>query len=251
MRSVSTVLGALALAALLAPAAAHAQTSKVELRPQLTQEEFAEFAADLGSILRFRQPGDAPTLARGSVDLSVELANTPMNSASRAWNNTMTAPGAGRRLGPNMSFPRIVARFGVNDRVDVGAWGGLNPNANYGLVGVDTKIALLREGPASPVSISVRPSITSLLGPSDVWAGNVSVDLSVSRAFGRLVPYGGIAASSSAAIERSAAVDLDPVAAGDTSAYGGVAYRWRSLLISGEIERGNVTAYAVRVGKRF
>lgn len=251
MRSFSIGIGTLAVAALLAPTAADAQTSKFELRPQLTQAEFSEFAADLGSMLRFRQPGDAPTLERGSVDLSVELANTPTSSASRAWNNTMTAPAAGHRLGPNVSFPRIVARFGVNDRLDIGAWGGLNPNSNYGLVGVDTKIALLREGPSAPVSISVRPSITSLVGPSDIWAGNFSVDLAVSRAFGRLVPYGGVAASSSAAIERSSAVDLDPATANETSAYAGLAYRWRSLLISGDIERGHATTYAVRLGKRF
>jgi len=250
MRSIATTVSFVVLAAFLAPAA-HAQTSKFELRPQLTQEEFKEFAADLGSMLRFRQPGDAPTLGRGNVDLSVELANTPTTQSSRAWNNTMTAPAAGHRLGPNMSFPRIVARVGVNDRMDIGAWGGLNPNGNYGLVGVDTKIALVREGRSSPVSISVRPSITSLVGPSDVWAGNVSVDLAVSRAFGRLVPYGGIAASSSAAIERSAALDLDPATAGETSAYGGVAYRWRSLLVSGDVEKGNQTTYAIRVGTRF
>lgn len=163
----------------------------------------------------------------------------------------MTAPEAGHRLGPNMSFPRVVARFGVNDRLDVGTWGGLDPNSNYGLVGIDTKIALLREGESSPVSISVRPSVTSLVGPADVWAGNVSVDLAVSRAFGRVSPYGGVAASSSAAIERSSDVDLDPATAGETFAYAGLAYRWRSLVVSGEVERGNLTTYAVRIGKRF
>jgi hypothetical protein len=94
--------------------------------------------------------------------------------------------------------------------VDVGAWGGLNPDSDFGLVGVDTKILLLREGPSRPVSVSVRPSLTSVVGPSDVWVGTTSVDLTVSRAFGPVSPYAGVAARSSIAFERTADVDLDP-----------------------------------------
>ena len=231
MRSVSRAVRTLALVGLLVPAAAQAQTSNIELRPPLTQEQFEQFAADLGSMLRFRQPGDATMLERGTVDLSVQFANA--------------------RFHDSRPFPQVVARFGVNRRLDIGAWGGIDPNANYGMVGVDTKIALLREGPSMPVSVTVRPSLTSLVGPSDVWAGNVSVDLAVSRAIGSFTPYGGVAASSSGAIERSSEIHLDPVSAGTTVAYAGTAYRWRSLLVSGEIERGNETTYAVRVGKRF
>ena len=96
-----------------------------------------------------------------------------------------------------MSFPRVVARFGVSDRVDVGALGGLAPRANYGLVGVDSRIALLKQGPTRPVSVSVRPSITLLLAPSELLVGNAGIDLSVSRAIGPVSPYAGVAVSTS------------------------------------------------------
>lgn len=180
-------------------------------------QQFNAFAAEASTLLRFRQLGDTTPLQRGAVDIGVQVANTSSHDATRS----------------------VTARFGLNDRMDIGAWGGVGPGSHYGLAGVDTKIALLEQSPSMPVSVSLRPSITALLGASDVWAGNVSVDLAVSRAFGRLAPYGGIAASSSAAMERSADVDFDAATAGETFSYAGLAYSWRTLIVSGEIERGN------------
>jgi len=228
----SIAFGTVAVAVAVMPAAAGAQDFTV--RPGYTQEQLEALADEVGSDLRFRQLGDTATLGRGNADVSVQFAETRLDDSQGAWNHT-----------------RVVARVGVNDRVDVGAWGGLNPNSDYGLVGVDTKILLLREGPSRPVSIAVRPSLTSLVGPSDVWIGTTSVDLSVSRAFGPVSPYTGVAARSSIAFERSADVDLDPADAGGTSSFAGVAYRWRSLSLAGEVEKGENVTYGFRIGTRF
>lgn len=236
MRAFSIVIGTLALVAVFAPVPASAQSSNIDLRPGLTKEEFKTFTSDVGSILRFRQLGDNATLGRGNVDVSVQFANTPLDGSKREW---------------ALSFPRVVGRFGVNERVDVGAWGGINTNSNYGLVGVDTQIALLTQGPSRPVSVSIRPSITSLVGPSDVWVGNASIDVAVSRAFGSVSPYVGVATSGSMAIERSKDVDLDPAFAEGSLSYAGLSYRWRSLSLSAEVEKGDVVSYGFRLGTRF
>jgi hypothetical protein len=163
---------------------------------------------------------------------------TPIDDGKGAWNNTMSHPAADHYLGDTIAFPRIVARFGVSDRVDVGAWAGINPRSNYGMLGVDTKVALLTQGATWPVSVSIRPSVTSLLGPSELWAGNASVDVSVSRSFGRISPYGGVAASASLAVERSDDVNLDPATVQDGVVYAGVSYRWRALILSAEGRKG-------------
>jgi len=235
MRLFSTVVGTLGLAATLVPAPAIAQQS-FDLRPDLTKAEFAEFTAELGSVLRFRQLADTTTLGKGNVDVSVQFGNMPTENDY---------------LSRSISFPRIVVRFGASDRVDVGAWGGFEPDANYGLAGVDTKINLLRQGPARPVSVSIRPSITSLIGPSEVWAANASIDLSVSRAFGRVSPYVGVATSASVALERSTDVDLDPATADGSLAFVGLSYRWRAVVASAEVEKGTSVTYAFRLGTRF
>jgi hypothetical protein len=268
MTKVSIAINTLALASILAvqPASAApagttgAPTLHVasgydscffDLHSELTQAEFNEFAGELGSILRFRQLGDARPLGKGRVDVSLQYANTPIDDGKGAWNNTMSHPAADHYLGEAIVFPRIVGRFGVSDRVTVGAWGAIAPGSNYGLIGGDTSIAILQQSATRPVSLSIRPSATALLGPADMWAANASLDVSVSRTFGAMSPYAGVAASSSVALSRTSEVSLDPGTASDTLAYAGVSYRWHALVFSGEVENGRMFSYGFRVGSRF
>jgi hypothetical protein len=243
--------------ATLAPASARAQSSDhggpvpqlagvtrsgyFDLTPGLTQDEFREFAAELGAILRFRPLGDTRPIGKGRIDISVQSASRRIDDAKAA----------DRYVTNSLSSPRIVGRFGLSDRVDLGAWGGYDPHANYGLVGGDVKIALVQQGPGRPVSVSIRPSVTSLVGPSEVWAGTAGLDVSVSRAVGVWAPYAGVGTTGSVAMERSDDVALDPAFADGSVAYAGLAYRWRALLLSAEVEKARVVSYAFRVGSRF
>lgn len=256
MKSFLKIIGSLVVTATLAAAPAGAQTADTggptatpgsifDVPPSLTQDGFQQLVADLGSVLRFRQLGDTTTLAKGVVELGVQLANTPFDDAKWTWNASNS------NVGRSISFPQVVARFGVADRVDLGLWGGVDPPAKYGMAGIDAKVALLRQGPGRPVSVSVRPSVTSLIRPGNMWAGTTSVDLSVSRAFGPWSPYVGVAAASSLGIEWLDEVDLDPATAGRSLAYAGLSYRWRAFILSAEVEKGTRVNYAFRVGRRF
>lgn len=222
-----------------------------DLHGELTQAEFQEFTAELGSILRFRQLGDVASLGKGRFEVGVQYSSSSVDGAKGAWNNTMSHPTADHYLGRSIVIPRLVARVGVSDHVDIGAWGGLDPYSNYGAAGVDTKVALMTQGPDRPVSVATRLSMTSLIGPREVWVGNVSVDISVSRAFGPWSPYVGLGASSSLGVELSKDVDLDYAPAGKSLAYAGISYRWRTLVLSGEVEKGQLASYAFRIGKKF
>jgi len=267
MKLFPTVTGSLALLAALVPAAAHAQSaptvrptlhvgteyrnSYFDLHPELTKEQFKDFAGEAGSILRFRQLGDSTTLGKGKVDLSLQYTSASIDDTKGAWNNTMSHPTSTSYLGGSIAFPRLVARVGVSDRVDVGAWGGFDPRANYGLAGVDTKVVLLRQDEGKPVSLAIRPSIASLFGPAEVWAATASIDLSVSRSMGAFSPYVGAATTGSVAGERSKDVDFDPVTTSASVVYAGVTYDLRGFLLSAEIEKGTLVSYGFRIGKRF
>ncbi len=245
----SVVIAAAGLVASLVPAPVSAQqpvTSSVFDPPAgLTKGQFETFTAELGSLLRFRQVGDPTTLAPRTVEIGVQFANTPFDDARVPWSS------GDRGVGRSMSYPQVVARFGISDRVDIGVWGAFDPRAKYGLGGVDTKIAVLKQGARSPVSVSVRPSLGSMVWPVDLWVGTASVDASVSRAVGPVTPYFGVSASTSLGIESSETVNLNPVSAGRTTAYAGASYRWRSLAFAGEVERGTRFNYAFRVATRF
>lgn len=75
--------------------------------------------------------------------------------------------------------------------------------------------------------------------------------MSVSRAIGPLSPYLGVATSATLAVERSDDVDLDHATAEGSLAYAGLSYRWRSLVLSAEVEKGALVSYGFRVGTRF
>jgi hypothetical protein len=265
MKRILTTLGTFGLLATVAATPAHVQSYTgvplhvntaynrcfFDLHPELTTAQFEEFAGELGSILRFRQLGDTPTLGKGRFDVGLQYTMTPINDQKGAWNNTFSHPTADHPLGDLIEFPRIVARFGVSDRVDVGGWGGIAPGSNWGIVGFDTRVALVREDADHPVSVSIRPSIGALVGPSEVFASSASVDLSVGRTFGRWSPYVGLAATTAVAIERSSDVDFGPATNGDSLAFAGVSYGWRRLLLSAEVEKGDLFSYGFRIGTRF
>ena len=123
MRTLSTVIGTLGLAATLIPASVSAQSSSktstapilhvndaystcfFDLHPELTKEEFNTFAAELGSILRFRQLGDSATLGKGKVDISMQYASTPIDVPGRlrrrpcSATHFVSAPGSESRAG--------------------------------------------------------------------------------------------------------------------------------------------------------
>ena len=227
MRPFATALSIVGFVVTLVPATVSAQQVGAG---RLTKEGLATFTEDISTVLRFRQLGDTRTLGKGHGDVGVQFATASIDG----WKG-----------------PRIAGRFGLTDRVDLGAWGGMHRDANYGLIGADFRIALLQEGPGRPVSVSVRPSISSMIGSSDIWAASTSVDLTVSRAFGPWSPYAGVAATSSFAMDRLKDVDLDPATAGSTQSYAGLSYRWRALVASAEVERGTKVSYAFRVGTRF
>jgi hypothetical protein len=229
MKRFSSVIGTLVVAAAIAPTSASAQPrSSFDLRPGFTSAELESFAGDVGSTLRFRQLGDTAPIGKGAVDLSVQYGGTRIADSTGG-----------------------AARFGISDRIDIGVSGGIYTRSNHGLVGIDTRIALLRQGLNSPVTVSIRPSLSTLIGWSDAWVGNASVDVSVGRTFGPLSPYAGVATMASTAIERLSSVDLEPATATSGLSYAGLAYRWKALVLSAEIEKAASVNYGFRIGTRF
>ena len=168
-----------------------------------------------------------------------------------SWNNTMSHPTADHELGDAIALPLVRARMGVSDRVDLGVTGGADPRSNYGVAGVEAKIALLRQGPGRPVSVAIRPTVSALIGPSEVFVGNASLDLSVSRRMGAWAPYVGGSSLASLGVERSKDVDLKDEALTRSVVFGGVAFEHRGLSVAAEAEHGKLTSVSLRVSARF
>src|SRR5262245_59777409 len=106
----------------------------LDLHPELTQSEFRQFAREAGLAARFQQLAPAPTLGVGRLQISLGFTASVIDDSEGAWNNTFSHPESDHWLGDVQKFPRLILRYGVSDAVDLGAWGTLNPQSNFGFV---------------------------------------------------------------------------------------------------------------------
>lgn len=177
--------------------------------PSLTQGAFRRFVREFGSVSAFKQGAPAATLARGRVMLDVELMRFSVDEWSDAWHDTFAHPDADHTLGSDNELPKLRARVGITDDLDVGVYFTSNLQANYGWLGVDGKYRVVRPTARRPVSVAVRGAYTKTLRVSDMDMHAVTADVSIDRTFrGGLRPYVGVGGDVILARETSAAVSL-------------------------------------------
>jgi hypothetical protein len=222
-----------------------------DLHAELTASQFKQFAAEGGQVTRFRQTSSASTLGAGTVDVAMGYSLFFIDDTKGAWNNTMSHPDADHYLGQQLGIPYLALRVGIADSVDAEAYGTLNPQSNYGLVGVASKIRVLEQSDRMPVSVAVRPSASGLIGPSEVQAWNLSADVSVSRDFHGLAPFAGVAVSSTLAVNSSSDSDVANQIAVRPLAFAGLDYRWKAISVGAQAEIADVAAVGLRAGGRF
>jgi hypothetical protein len=222
-----------------------------DLHPELTEGELKQFAREGGQIMRFRQLSSADTLGAWKFDVSLGYALFFIDDSKGAWNNTMSHPTGDHYLGTPLGFPQLALRLGVHDDVDVEVYGSVNWMSNYGLVGVATKIRVLEQGKKMPVSVALRPSLSALIGPSEMQGGTASIDLSVSRNIHGFSPFAGVTVSATTIHEDSADTDVGSQSASHEAAFAGVEYRWKGISAAAQAEISEVAAVGFRLGGRF
>ncbi|HEY0969796.1 MAG TPA: hypothetical protein VGE02_02340, partial [Gemmatimonadales bacterium] len=182
---------------------------EVRFASNLTQGAFHRFVREFGTLSAFRQAASPATLGRGRVLAGVEGLVFQIDEWAPAWNDTFVHPDEHHDLGAGKKFPKLKLRVGVTDDVDVGASYAVNPEANYGWLGVDGKYRVLSEDAGDPVSVAVRGAYTKTLYVSDMDMHALTADVSVGRSFWRpLRAYVGAGADAAIARERSSAVAL-------------------------------------------
>lgn len=268
-RALTTALGFLFALALPATARAHGDHAGADprgihlhvgtdhdscyfdLHPELTAEEFREFAAQGGQVVRFRQVSGANTLGAGTFEVALGYGYVFIDDSRGSWNNTMSHPQSDHYLGQQLALPYLVLRLGLSDNVDGELQGSVNPASNYGFFGAATKVRLLRQDRGGPVSIALRPSVSGLVGPSEVQAWNLSTDLSISRSFHGLEPFLGAGLSSTLAVNASPDSDVPDQVAIRPTVFAGVNYNWRFLTAGAQAEFSDLLSLDFRLGGRF
>jgi hypothetical protein len=225
---------------------------EVWFAPELTQGAYHRFVKEFGSASAFKLMAPPTALGRWGVSLAVEGIGFTVEEHADAWNDTFAHPDATHELGSHKQFPKLRARVGLSDRLDLGAFFTENPQANYGWVGLEAKYTALREGPAMPVTLAVRGAYTKTLFVHDMDMHALTADVAAGRTWaGGFTPYVGVGGDLVFARERSEVVDLKNELVLVPHVLAGVEVRYWRATLGAEVNQAALTHFQVQVAARF
>ncbi len=152
--------------------------------PGMGQDAFRAISEDLGALLSYKPLQPAEPLGVVGFDIGVEWTSTFVEN-SEEW-----AQATGSDID---TFPmaRLSAQKGLPFGIDVGATYASAPDSDVEIIGAQVRYALMKGGIASP-ALGIRAGYTQVVGHDDIDFRTSSVDLSLSKGFGPLTPYGGV-----------------------------------------------------------
>lgn len=220
----------------------------IVLDPGLTQAAWGQFVSEIGLVTYFRPLASAKPLGRKNFEIGLLNGGTRIDDADPAWNDTFSHPDSTHWLfeGDALYIPGVVARVGVTDKVDVGAYYTRNFNANYGFAGGQVQYSLLDDAERN-VAAAGRVSVVRLFGPEDMKATTYGLDFVVSREYSRFSPYAGVSGYLAHARETTSKVDLDAETAVGVQATVGVTARVSVLRLGAEFNLAKVPGVAMKV----
>ena len=228
-----------------------------QLDPSLTQQAWHQFTGEAGVVTYFRPMADARPMGARNFELSLHRWETAIDDTDPAWNDTFVHPDSTHWLfdGDRLPFPGLMARAGVTDNIDVGAYFSKNFPSNYGLLGAQAQYAFVRD-PEVPWAAATRVSFMSLFGPSDLNFTVYGVDLVGSREFvatgwASIAPYAGVSGFLSRSHETTNAVDLRDENVLGAQAMVGALARISAARVAFELSTARVNARAFKVGVSF
>jgi hypothetical protein len=220
----------------------------IVIDPSLTQEAWHQFVTEVGVVTHLRPLTSAKPLGARRFEVALLNASTRIDDADAAWNDTFSHPNPTHWLfnGDALAIPGLMARIGVSDRVDVGAYFTKNMNSNYGIFGGQVQYSLLNDVERN-LAAATRVNAVRLFGPEDLSASVFGLDFVVSKDLWVLSPYVGVAGYLSRGTEHTSKVDLDAENVLGAQGTVGVAYSLSILRLGAEYTVGRVNAYAFKV----
>lgn len=228
-----------------------------QLDPALTRQAWRQFTKEAGLVVYFRPLADARPLGARNFELSILQATTGIDDTDAAWNDTFVHPDETHWLfeGDGLPMPGLMARGGVTDRLDVGAYFTRNPSANYGFYGGQAQYNIAR-GRNEDWAVSTRASFVSLYGPDDLDFTVYGVDVLASKAYplarwASVSPYAGVSGYLNSSHEKSDVVTLADEHVFGVQAMVGAVAQISVARIAVEYNAAKVGSRTIKVGVAF
>lgn len=177
------------LAASLLAFGSNAMAGDLDNITALAQTEFDEFSENLTAALSYKSVTPAEALSSGvlpfGLDIGLEVSSTAIDD-----DNVFSTAFSGDEPS-SIIIPKLHAHVGIPFGIDVGAFITSIPDTNIKLSGAELRYAIVDGGTVTP-AVGIRAATTSLSGVDNYNFDSRSVELTVSKGFAMLTPYGGI-----------------------------------------------------------
>jgi len=220
----------------------------IVIDPALTQDAWHQFVREAALVSYFRPLASAQPLGRMNFEVAVMNSFTRIDDADPAWNDTFSHPDPTHWLfdGSALPIPGLMARAGVTDRVDVGAYVTKSFGANYGILGGQVQYAFLLDVERG-LAASARVNAVKLYGPEDLDLNVYGLDLVASKEISRFSPYAGVSGYWSRGRETTDKVSLEDESIVGLQGMVGLAVRVWTLRLGAEFNAASVPGYSFKL----
>lgn len=175
-------LAAAALIATAAPAFA-TDINSIQL---LSQNEFRLLSEDLGAALSFKPLIPSEALGITGFDLGVAVTGTKLKNVA-----ILEKASSGGDVPSVLPVPTLRLHKGLPLNLDVGVAFSQVPGTNIRYTGGELRWAILPGSTLTP-AVAIRGTLTRLTGVDQLDFDTKSLDISISKGFANVTPYGGI-----------------------------------------------------------
>lgn len=173
-------------AALLAAAAAPALAADIDSIQLLSQNEFRLLSEDLGAALSFKPLIPSEALGITGFDLGVAVTGTKLENVA-----ILEKASSGGDVPSVLPVPTLRLHKGLPLNLDVGVAFSQVPGTNIRYTGGELRWAILPGSTLVP-AVAIRGTLTRLTGVDQLDFDTKSLDISISKGFANVTPYGGI-----------------------------------------------------------
>jgi hypothetical protein len=242
--SAMTALARSCLAAALLSAVAAVQAADFNAIGLLTQSEFRELSRDVGAAASYKGLVPAESMGLTGFDVSIAAGATDLSNRG-VWRKAASG-GSVPSAVPSVSLRAIK---GLPLNIDIGASLTRLPGTGVQALGGELRWAFIEGGTLTP-AVAARLALSQLSGVSQLKLRTQSLDLSTSKGFGPLTPYGGIGVVRVSASAPGATLTKEGSSL--TKVFAGLNVGYTPLAFGFEIDKtGDATSYGAKAAVRW
>lgn len=208
----------------------------------LGQSQFKALSENLAAALSYKAVAPAEPLGLTGFDIGIEVTSTEIDDDG-VFDIAFSGDAPS-----SLILPKLHVHKGLPFGIDVGAFYTSVPGSNIKLIGGELRYAIIEGGVAMP-ALAVRGTMTRLSGVDDLDFSTTGLELSISKGFAMLTPYGGIGNIWTKSDQDVGLKDED---FSQTKLYAGLNINMGLMNIALEGDKtGDFASYSAKLGFRF